>query len=322
MKSDLFRHRAKLSVAAAFLGAVLGAAALDAAAQSAAAVPLRVAYIPAATWTIAWVAKDQGIFDKHGLDVTFTVVQNISLLPATVGKQIDIAPATPPDLIKSAGSGLDVVGVAGGVLEVSDQTGNGLVVRKDSGISSVAQLKGKTIATPTLGAILHVAALHWLKKSGVEPNAVRAVEVPFPNMADQLKAGRVDAVETTQPFLGQMLAAGNVSLGSLTMAVADPSRTTLWIAEGAWARSHQAVLKQWIEALNEAKAFIAANPGPSRAIIAKYTHLPPAVVEKLPIPNYEARLEASQLTPWIKAMREIGQLQRDVDPAKLIVEAK
>lgn len=313
----LARAATRRLLALAALVGVVGAA--DAQAQ---AVPLRVAYIPAATWTIAWVAQDQGLFAKHGLNVTFTMVQNISLLPPTVGKQIDIAPATPPDLIKSAGAGLDVVGVAGGVLEISDQTGNGLVVRKDSGITSVAQLKGKTIATPTLGAILHVAALHWLKKSGVEPSAVRAVEVPFPNMADQLKAGRVDAVETTQPFLGQMLANGDVSLGSLTMAVADPSRTTVWIAQGAWARSHPAVLKQWVEALNDAKAYIAANPAPTRAIIAKYTHLSPQVVEKLPIPNYEARLTAAELTPWIKAMREVGQLPRDVDAAKLVVDVK
>jgi ABC-type nitrate/sulfonate/bicarbonate transport system substrate-binding protein len=39
------------------------------------------------------------------------------------------------------------------------------------------------------------------------------MQVPFPNMADQLKAGNVDAVESLEPFAGQLLAAGNRSLG-------------------------------------------------------------------------------------------------------------
>jgi hypothetical protein len=40
--------------------------------------------------------------------------------------------------------------------------------------------------------------------------------VPFPNMADQLKAGNVDAVEALEPFAGQLLAAGNRSLSRPT----------------------------------------------------------------------------------------------------------
>ena len=56
------------------------------------------------TWLNAWVAKDKGLFERQGLDVSFIAVQNISLLPGTVGKQLDIAPATVVDLIKAAGA--------------------------------------------------------------------------------------------------------------------------------------------------------------------------------------------------------------------------
>src|SRR6266436_9927211 len=49
--------------------------------------PVRAAYVPVATWLPAWVALDKGIFAKHGLDVTFTPIQNLSLLPGTVGRQ-------------------------------------------------------------------------------------------------------------------------------------------------------------------------------------------------------------------------------------------
>src|ERR1035437_1322268 len=95
-------------------------------AQPAAAqkIPVRAAYVPVVTWLSSWVAKEEGYFDEQGLDVSFIVVQNISMVPGTVGKNIalvrgrggkhrDIAPAPVVDLIKAAGGGLSVFAVAG-----------------------------------------------------------------------------------------------------------------------------------------------------------------------------------------------------------------
>jgi len=47
---------------------------------------LRVAYIPVITWLPALVAKEEGIFEKNGLDVTFTKFPNLINLPGTLGK--------------------------------------------------------------------------------------------------------------------------------------------------------------------------------------------------------------------------------------------
>ena len=207
--------------------------------------PLRVAYTPAVPWLSIWVAKDTGIFERNGLDVTFTQVQNLSLLPATLGKQIDIAPTTPTDIVKTAASGLDVVGITGGTLEVAENRAVELIVRKDSSIKTAQDLKGKLIAAPTIGAIMHVSTLYWLKKNGVDPNSVRAVEVPFPNMGDQLRAGRVDAAEVIQPFAGALMANGGVSIADPILEIADRTMVTLWIAEGNWARSNPATLAKW-----------------------------------------------------------------------------
>jgi ABC-type nitrate/sulfonate/bicarbonate transport system substrate-binding protein len=184
-----------------------------AAATAAQLTPVRAAYIPVVSWLPAWVAKDKGFFEKNGLDVTLSVTQNLSVLPGTLGRQFDFAPSTPPDLIKAVLGGIDVVAVAGQGIETKDNPSTHLIVRKDSAITSIQDLKGKVIATPTLGAIIHVSVLDNLKKNGIDPASIRAVEVPFPNMADQLKAGNVDAVESLEPFAGQLLAAGNRSLG-------------------------------------------------------------------------------------------------------------
>ena len=202
---------------------------------------VRVAYVPVVTWLPAYVAKDKGIFEKHGLDVTLTPTQNISLLPQTVGKQFDIIASTPPDLIKPVASGLDIVAVSSEAIESKTNPTAQLIVRKDSGINSIADLKGKTIASPTIGAVLHISVLYWLKKSGVDPNSIRGVEVPFPNMGDQLKAGRVDAVEGLEPFVGPMLAAGNISLGDPILSPSpEEVLFVFWAADGAWARANRA----------------------------------------------------------------------------------
>lgn len=307
------------------LAAIAAAATISAAPTVADAqqklTPLRIAYVPVATWLPAWVAKDTGIFEKHGLDVSMTPVQNLSLLPGTVGRQFEIAASTPPDVIKAAAGGLDVVAVAGEAIETKDNQAMAVIVRKDSGITGPKDLKGKAIAAPTLGAVMHVATLYWLKKSGVDPNSIRGVEVPFPNMGDQLKAKNVDAVEALVPFTTTILAAGNVSIGDPMLAVGDEVLFPFWIANGAWARANRPIIKAFIDSLTEAKVHMDAHPEEARATLAKYSRLPAAVVAKVPYPTYRFTLKPEELGVWVDVLAELGQVSGNIDKSKLVVTA-
>ena len=282
------------------------------AAQDKPLTPVRAAYVPVATWLPAWVALDKGIFAKHGLAVTLTQIQNLSLLPGTVGRQFEFAASTPTDLIKAVAGGLDVVATAGEAIEVKSNPTTQVIVRKDSGIKSAADLKGKAIAAPTLGAVIHVATLYWLKKNGVDPASIRGVE---------LKAGNVDAVEALEPFAGALLAAGNVSLGDPLLAAGDEVLFPFWISDGAWARANRPVIKAWIDALTEAKTYMDANPADTRAILAKYSRLPPEVVAKVPLPTYRFTIKPDELGVWIDVLKDLGQLSVPVDKAKIVVTA-
>ena len=284
--------------------------------------PVRAAYIPVVSWLPAWVAKEKGIFETNGLDVTLSVTQNLSVLPGTLGRQFDFAPSTPPDLIKAVLAGIDVVAVAGQGIETKDNPSTHLIVRKDSAITGMQDLKGKVIATPTLGAIIHVSVLHGLKKNGIDPNSIRAVEVPFPNMPDQLKAGNVDAVEALEPFAGQLLAAGNRSLGDPLLSVSDEVLYTFWISERKWAADNHAVIEAWIASLDQAKQFMDANPQEARAILAKYTKLPEAVVQKIPFVTYRFSLDPRDFAVWVNVLKDLGQITRSVDENSLVMKLK
>jgi NitT/TauT family transport system substrate-binding protein len=312
------RTRSTRAAMAALVAAIMGVSSPTSAQTP--KIPIRAAYVPVVTWLPSWVAKDTGIFEKQGLDVSLTLIQNLGLLPGTLGKQFDIAPSTPPDLINAAAKGLDVVGIAGGFIESSSRRSIEVIVRKDSGINGPQDLKGKLVAAAALGSLMHIATLYWIKKNGVDPNSIRAVEVPFPNMADQLKAGRVDAVESIQPFVAQLLAAGHVSIGDPILAVSDPTHGTLWIADGTWARANPDIIKRWIASLTEAAEFIKKEPAQARAILGKYTKLPEQVVQTVPIPEYNAILDPAGLEAWVKALTELGQLEKPVEASRLVVK--
>jgi NitT/TauT family transport system substrate-binding protein len=310
-----FRSPTAGTVAAALTALALVAAPTRAQAPT----PVRAAYIPAITWLPAWVAKEKGFFARHGLDVTLSVAQNLSVLPGTVGRQFEFVPSTAPDLLKAVASGLDVVAVAASVFETEDNASTQLMVAKDSGIASAKDLSGKLIATPTIGGVIHVSVLYWLKKNGVDPASIRAVEVPFPNMADQLKAKRVDAVEAVEPFVGALKASGNVALTAPLLSAGKEVLFPFWIASGEWARTHGQTVAAWKASLDDAIAFIKENPDEARAVVAQYTKLPEAVVKATPFPTYRTAITAKDIDVWANVLREIGQLTTPVDPAKLVV---
>jgi NitT/TauT family transport system substrate-binding protein len=283
---------------------------------------LRVAFVPAAPALALWVAQDKGFFKAQHLDVSMSPVQNVGLIPNALGKQFDVGTATTVDLIKAAAGGLNVAAVAGNHFETEQATTNALVARKESGVRSVKDLAGKTVATPAIGAILHVALLHWLRKDGVDVNRVRFVEVPFPNMTDQMEAGRIDAATAAEPFAGRMIAAGNTSLGNGLLQVANPSLATVWMSDRAWAQANQPTIAAWTAALRQAASFIVQEPKEAREILAKYTKLPPPVIEHLALPHFETKVQASDLEVWIKVLTEVGQLQKPMDANTLLATAK
>ncbi len=314
--------RALLRCVVALIAALCVSAGFTPTASGASLKPVRAAYIPVINWLPAWIAKEKGFFEQNGLDVSLTVTQNVSVLPGTLGRQFDIAPSTPPDLIKAVLGGLDIVAVAGQAIETRGNPSTHVIVRKDSGIKSMQELKGKVVATPTLGAIIHASLLSCLKKSGVDPASIRGIEVPFPNMADQLKAGNVDAVEALEPFAGQLLAAGNVSLGDPLLCVADEVSYVFWISQAEWAASNPAVIEAWIGSLNQAKAFIDKNPQEARAILAKYTKLPDAVIEKIPMPTYRFSIAPQDFSPWVVVLKDLGHIAQPVDVQRLVTKSK
>jgi ABC-type nitrate/sulfonate/bicarbonate transport system substrate-binding protein len=86
------------------------------------------------------------------------------------------------------------------------------MVRKDSGIDSLKDLKGKTVATAAVGASTDYLQDYYIEqKTGLKADEdYKKVEVPFGQMQETLLSGRVDMGLFPQPFYGAVNATGEV----------------------------------------------------------------------------------------------------------------
>ncbi len=85
------------------------------------------------------------------------------------------------------------------------------VVRADSDIHKVEDLKGKTIATNGLGGAIDMAMRKMLRTHGLEDKRdYKVIEVDFPNMPAMLSEQKVDMAGMVAPFSLTELKAGRV----------------------------------------------------------------------------------------------------------------
>jgi NitT/TauT family transport system substrate-binding protein len=310
------RFGAALAVAIAFLLTMLTACG----GGGGAAEPgtLRVASNSNATALPFWVAQEQGMFEKQGLEVEYTKIENIATLPQALGTSFDIVLSTPTLAISSTSQGIPMVEVAGSSVDSPGNPSSFLMVDGAKGITDVTQLAGKTIGVLNETGTLHTATLYWLQKEGVDLDSVNVVQVDGPAQADQLRTGRVDAVETVTPFSSQIEKVGGTSLGTPYRSMAQEITPIYWASRTDWANAHADEISKFVAALNEAQQFIAANDAEAREILQEQTGYSDEVVANLALPTYNTEVRPQDVQLWLDAMRSVTGFTGQVDPAALV----
>lgn len=105
---------------------------------------LNFAPAPVGEWSGMIAAKQSGIYEDAGLDVTFTNLPGSADVVKAVGSgQLDVAFASPDSFLVGVGQGLPLVAIA----NVVPRGYTGVIAPADSGIESFADLDGKKVTT-------------------------------------------------------------------------------------------------------------------------------------------------------------------------------
>jgi NitT/TauT family transport system substrate-binding protein len=305
------------------LAAALAAVPLAAAASTASAAELKhlkLMYTAVSGFTAAYVAQEEGFFKKHGIDMQF--VQTASSgnnPPALVSNSVQVAGPTMPTLLEANDAGLDLVVIAGGA--VYPLEADLLVARYGSGIKKPADLKGKTVGVPGIGALLDFMLHRNLKANGVDPKSVKFVEVGFPQAADALKSGRIDAYPAEAPFTARIIQSkAGYAVKDWLANTPDGTLTVIYATTRKWAEANKDTVVALRAAMREANAWIPTHHAEMYKDIAKYTHLPVKVVSSLSPPNLTVDVTPKQVKFWADLVKDSGVTKKPVDPAHLLFQ--
>jgi NitT/TauT family transport system substrate-binding protein len=287
-----------------------------------AATKINLLYIPGGDFVPSFVAKDQGIFDRHGLDVDMSIAQNGSVISAALAADsAQIGVPTAPVLLQANEQGLDLLVIAGATTLPFPEGASGVAARAESGLKGPADLVGHKVGVPGFGGSLDVMTRNWVKASGVDYRKVDWVELQFPQMGDALKSGLVDAAAAVNPFYRRILdSKAGYDIGNPWASAPRGTMIVLYAATRAWATKNAAAVASFRTSLDEATAYIAdsSHLQSVRDSMAKWTKLPPQAVASIAIPDTDSHAKPEGLTFWIKAAREQGLIKGNPDPASLI----
>ncbi len=234
------------------------------ASAAAAPVTVRLGFLENITHASALVALKEGYFTNDlgsaGTLKATAFSTGTEETTAILAGQLDAAYVGPNPAInawqKSGGTAIKIVsGAATG--------GASVVVTK--GITSAAQLKGKTLATPSLGNTQDVALRYWLKQNGVATTTTGGgdafIKPTTPNSAAVLefKSGQIAGGSEPAPYDVEMVSDGG------TVLYSEPGVTTVLVVTQSFLSAHPAIVADLIKAQIQANEFINSNTAAAEA---------------------------------------------------------
>jgi NitT/TauT family transport system substrate-binding protein len=255
-------------------------------------ISLNVSVLPIAHTSPVQIAISEGIFEKNGLDVEVSqATTGSAAVPSVMNGSVDIAYGNMASTIQARSQGLPIVSIAtsDGAAQSAESDTNWVMVRKDSGITSAADLNGKTVAVNALNGLVDVITRETVDEMGGDSESLKLTEVPFPDMLGALEADRVDAVSLTEPFRTIGLEdENNVALlpvGSIGGTRPGLIVDSYFTSESFLAENEEAV-ERFRASIYEAQELAGEDPSVAREAISSYLEIPEPILESMNLPQW------------------------------------
>ena len=239
--------------------------------------PITIGYSAWPGWFPLKVAEEKGFFDKEGVNVELRYFNDYTAsLDALTAGQLDANTQTLNDTIAGEAAGADL----SIVVNTDFSAGNDAII-VDESISTVADLKGKTIAAEA-GVVDHFLLLQGLEANGLTEDDIDFRGAPTDAAAAGFAAGQFDGVGVFAPFTLEALKrpGSKVLFSSKDYPGSIPDHITF---DATTVAERPADVQKVVNAWFATVAYLKSNPEEARAIMAAQAGISPAEYAKLDV---------------------------------------
>lgn len=280
---------------------------------------VRIGYAPNIGFLPVHIANQKGFFDKEGVKVELKELQSAQqLYEALVRKELDYVPFLSTVVVMSgeAVSPGNVQLVTTSDISLESRF-DALMVKKDSKISTLAQLKGKKI-----GVFPGTTGMNFLKayltKEGIDYTGTEFVQLPPPNQLQTLESGAIDALFSYEPnyTLGvEKFGFKSIVPESIFAAQINHAAFGGYYFNPSFTAQYPDLAEKVVRAMDAGNAIITADPAAARAVAKEVYKLDDVVTAKVNlvkmIPSTDFKPE--MYSQFIDFLVAIGELKSKPD---------
>jgi len=196
-----------------------------------------------------FAAKELGIFEKHGLDVTLNQINSSSQAVASLrSKSVDVATGPAGVIFDAIAKGVSDFTVFGECMPSTV-----LEIWVQPNIKSVKDLVGKTISSTNPNSLGDLMIGVWLARNGIKKSDVNVVYLGgLGNLISAMKANKTEATLILPPLGEQLIPSGQKRLGDLRDITYSNQG---WAATKTYASKNAPALERFTAAVIEAIAW-------------------------------------------------------------------
>jgi len=299
--------------ALALISGLAGLAIAPCPARAQSAQTVRLVIVSGETSATAYYAKELGMFAKAGIEPEITEVTNGPAAAAAIaGGSMDIGSSEPTSLIIAHDRGLPFSILAPAALARAGNQSNGYVIAgKTTSVKTGADLTGKIVGLNALGGLPYLSVRAWIDKTGGDSGSVHFLELPFSQMIDAIKNGRIDASEINaafDPLIGKP--DDPVRLIASSYDFVGPRFTSsVWFSTTDWVAKNPDLAKRFMTAMRQAAIWANAHPRESAEMLAPHLKQTVTQIEATPRVSYGLDMLPEYIQPVIDLAAKYGSIK-------------